>query len=66
MRNLGSPGAYAMKMWNVAAKVPDVDREIAFIQAVGGELVLDNILEVEGRNFRVVLMKWGDKYLAFP
>jgi hypothetical protein len=51
-----------MKMWNVAAKVPDVDREISFIQAVGGELVLDNIVEVEGRNFRVVLMKWGDKY----
>ena len=52
-----------MKMWNVAAKVPDLDREIAFIQKLGGEMVLDNILEVDGRHFRVVLMRWGDKYL---
>jgi hypothetical protein len=56
-------GAEVMKMWNIAAKIPDVDREIGFIQALGGELVLDNVLEVDGRNFRVVLMKWGDKYL---
>lgn len=33
-----------MKMWNIAAKVPDVDREVGFVQALGGELVLDNIL----------------------
>jgi len=52
-----------MKMWNIAAKVSDVDREVAFIQGLGGEMVLDNILEIDGRNFRVVLMKWGDKYL---
>jgi hypothetical protein len=53
----------AMKMWNIAAKVPDVDREVGFVQALGGELVMDNILEMDGMNFRVVLMKWGDKYL---
>lgn len=52
-----------MKMWNIAAKVPDVDREVAFIEALGGERLLDNILEVDGLSFRVVLMKWGDKYL---
>jgi hypothetical protein len=52
-----------MKMWNVAAKVENVDREIAFIHALGGALILDEIMEVDGRNFRVVLMKWGDKYL---
>jgi predicted enzyme related to lactoylglutathione lyase len=52
-----------MKMWNIAAKVPDLDREIAFVQSLGGELVLEDILEIDGRSFRVVLMKWGDKYL---
>jgi hypothetical protein len=52
-----------MKRWNIAAKVPDLDREIAFIQTLGGQLVLDYIIEVDGRSFWVVPMKWGDMYL---
>ncbi len=52
-----------MKMWNIAGKVPDLEAEIAFIKGVGGIVLLDNILRVDDRDFRVVLMKWGDKYL---
>ena len=52
-----------MKMWNIAAKVPDLDREITFVQKLGGQMVMDNVLDVDGRHFRVVLMRWGDKYL---
>ncbi len=52
-----------MKVWNVAAKVRDLDAEVSFIQALGGALILDEILSLEGESIRVVLMKWGDKYL---
>jgi len=52
-----------MKMWNIAGKVRDLEKEIAFIQANGGSVLLDNLIHIEGRDFRVVLLKWGDKYL---
>jgi hypothetical protein len=55
--------AVRMKLWNVGAKVSDLDEEIKFIQALGGSLVLDEILTVEGQSIRVVLMQWADKYL---
>jgi hypothetical protein len=51
------------KLWNVAAKVRDLDAEVEFICALGGALVLDETLEIEGQSIRVVLMKWADKYL---
>jgi catechol 2,3-dioxygenase-like lactoylglutathione lyase family enzyme len=52
-----------MKIWNIAGKVPDLEAEIAFIKATGGHVLLDNIIRIEDRDFRVVLLKWGDKYL---
>jgi predicted enzyme related to lactoylglutathione lyase len=52
-----------MKLWNVAAKVSDLDAEIKFVEVLGGSLVLDEILSIEGESIRVVLMKWADKYL---
>ena len=52
-----------MKVWNVAAKVKDVDAEVSFIQALGGSLVLDEVLSLEGESIRVVLMKMADKYV---
>ncbi len=52
-----------MKVWNVAAKVRDLDAEVSFILALGGKLILDEILSLEGESIRVVLMKWADKYL---
>src|ERR1700747_2356997 len=55
--------AVRMKLWNVGAKVSDLDEEVKFIQALGGSLVLDEILTVEGQSIRVVLMRLADKYL---
>jgi catechol 2,3-dioxygenase-like lactoylglutathione lyase family enzyme len=52
-----------MKMWNIAGKVQNLEVEIAFILANGGNVLLDNIIRIEERDYRVVLMKWGDKYL---
>ena len=52
-----------MKIWNVAAKVPNLETEIAFIEKMGGKMLLDESLQVDDDDVRVVLMKWADKYL---
>jgi hypothetical protein len=51
------------KLWNVAAKVRDLDAEVEFVRVLGGVKVLDEILAIEGQSIRLVLMKWADKYL---
>lgn len=52
-----------MKLWNVAAKVPKLDAEISFIKMMGGHVLVDEVLRFDDQDFRVVLLKWGDKYL---
>lgn len=52
-----------MKIWNVAAKVPDLETEIAFIERMGGKVLLDQSLRVDDDDVRVVLVKWADKYM---
>ena len=52
-----------MKIWTLGAKVPDLDREIAFVEAMGGSLVLDDRIPFGGTEFRVPLLRLGDKYL---
>ena len=52
-----------MKIWTLGAKVPDLDREIAFVQALGGSLVLDDRIPLGGEEFRVPLLRFGGKYL---
>ena len=52
-----------MKLWNVAAKVPKLDAEISFIKTMGGHVLVDDVLRFDDQDFRVVLLKWGDKYL---
>ena len=52
-----------MKIWTLGAKVPDLEREIAFVQGLGGSLVLDDRIPLEGEEFRVPLLRFGDKYL---
>ena len=53
----------AMKLWNFAAKVPNLDAEAAFIKALGGSVVLDEVLTVDATSIRVVLMRWAGKYV---
>lgn len=52
-----------MRIWTLGAKVPDLDREIAFVRALGGELVLDDLVPFEGDEFRIPLVRLGDKYV---
>jgi catechol 2,3-dioxygenase-like lactoylglutathione lyase family enzyme len=52
-----------MKLWNFAAKVPNLDSELSFLKAMGAYVVVDEVLHVDDRDFRVVLLRWGDKYM---
>jgi catechol 2,3-dioxygenase-like lactoylglutathione lyase family enzyme len=52
-----------MRIWTLGAKVADVDAEIAFVERLGGELVLDDRIPFAGREFRVPLLRFGDRYL---
>jgi len=52
-----------MRIWTLGARVPDLDREIRFVEGIGGSLVLDDRIPFEGKEFRVPLLRFGDKYL---
>jgi catechol 2,3-dioxygenase-like lactoylglutathione lyase family enzyme len=52
-----------MKIWTLGAKVHDLDAEIRFVERLGGELVLDDRIPFGDREFRVPLLRFGDKYL---
>jgi catechol 2,3-dioxygenase-like lactoylglutathione lyase family enzyme len=52
-----------MRIWTLGAKVADLDREIAFVEALGGELLIDDRIPFGGEEFRVPLLRFGDKYL---
>jgi catechol 2,3-dioxygenase-like lactoylglutathione lyase family enzyme len=52
-----------MRIWTIGAKVADLDAEIAFVERLGGELVLDDRIPFAEREFRVPLLRFGDKYL---
>lgn len=50
-------------LWTIGIKVPDLERELAFQRAIGSEIVLDEMIEFDGEQFRIPLVKMGDKYL---
>lgn len=52
-----------MKIWTLGLKVANIDEEVAFIQRLGGELILDDTVQSSGIEYRVPLMKLADKYL---
>lgn len=52
-----------MRIWTLGAKVDDLDREIEFIERIGGRLLLDDRIPIAGRIHRVPLLALGDKYL---
>jgi len=52
-----------MRIWTLGAKVDDLDAEIAFVRELGGELVLDDLIPFSGEQFRVPLLRFGDRYL---
>jgi catechol 2,3-dioxygenase-like lactoylglutathione lyase family enzyme len=52
-----------MRIWTLGVKVPHLDREIEFVRALGGELVLDDVIPFAGREHRIPLVRLGDKYV---
>jgi hypothetical protein len=52
-----------MKLWALGAKVDNVDREVAFLTGIGGQLVIDEVLPFAGKGYRLPLLRFGDKYL---
>jgi hypothetical protein len=50
-------------LWTIGIKVPKLETELAFHRAMGNEIVLDETLTVDGREYRIPLVKMGDKYL---
>lgn len=52
-----------MKIWSFGCKVPDLDREIAFFEAIEGTLIVEDRLTIDQREFRLPLLRWGDKYM---
>jgi hypothetical protein len=52
-----------MRVWCFGAKVSDVDREIQFLQSLGGRVILDERLHFGETEFRIPLVQFGDKYL---
>lgn len=50
-------------LWTIGIKVPDLEMELAFHRAVGNAIVLDETLTIDGCEYRVPLVKMGDKYL---
>ena len=50
-------------LWTIGIKVPSLEKELEFHRQMGNEIVLDEILELDGESFRLPLIKMGDKYL---
>ena len=49
-------------LWNVGIKVPDLERELKFHRDLGNEIVLDETFTIDGDDYRIPLVKMGDKY----
>ena len=52
-----------MKIWTIGVKVADIDRELEFMQGIGGQLIIDDRVPFAGRTYRAPLVRLADKYL---
>lgn len=51
------------RLWTIGVKVADLEQELAFHRQTGQDVVLDETVTVNDRDFRIVLLRMGDKYL---
>jgi hypothetical protein len=51
------------QLWTIGMKVANIEQELEFHRRLGNEIVLDETLEAEGRQFRLPLIKMGDRFL---
>lgn len=50
-------------LWTTGIKVPNLELELQFHRDIGNEIVLDETLHIDGIDYRVPLIKMGDKYI---
>ena len=50
-------------LWTIGIKVRDLEKELSFHNQMGNEIVLDEVLHLDGESYRLPLIKMGDKYL---
>ena len=50
-------------LWTIGVKVPNLERELQFHRSLGNEIVLDETLTIDGIDYRIPLVRMGDKYL---
>lgn len=50
-------------LWTIGIKVPDLERELTFHRQMGNQIVLDEVLVIDGEHYRIPLVKMGDKYM---
>lgn len=54
-------------LWNIGIKVTDLDREVAFLEAAGAELLLREKIKVGDGVLEYAMLKFGGvRILAFP
>jgi catechol 2,3-dioxygenase-like lactoylglutathione lyase family enzyme len=51
------------QLWTIGMKVANLEQELEFHRRLGNEIVLDETIEAEGRQFRLPLIKMGDRFL---
>ena len=51
------------RLWTVGVKVPDLNRELEMHARLGNPVVLDETVAFGGRQYRLPLLRVGDKYM---
>jgi len=51
------------RLWTIGMKVADLDRELEFHRQLGNEIVLDEYIQTDSGEFRLPLVKMGDRFL---
>jgi hypothetical protein len=51
------------RLWTIGMKVADLDQELQFHRQLGNEIVLDEYIKTDTGEFRLPLIKMGDRFL---
>ena len=51
------------RLWTIGMKVADLDAELEFHRQLGNEIVLDEYIKADAGEFRLPLVKMGDRFL---
>jgi hypothetical protein len=51
------------RLWTIGIKVADLDQELQFHRQLGNEIVIDETIKADSGEFRLPLVKMGDRFL---